>query len=63
MTLDAPPNRPLASSNRLLPFLGIDGLPIPSGGSKAVEASKTRMLPTQLVTQANAPEVYAKGNG
>ena len=73
-------------------FLGIDGLPIPSGGIKAVEAGrlaatfvyptggreavasaksilvdcakvpKTQMLPTQLVTRANAAEVYARGN-
>jgi ribose transport system substrate-binding protein len=73
-------------------FVGIDGLPIPSGGIKAVEAgrlaatfvyptggreavasaksilvdcakpAKTQLLPTQLVTQANAAEVYAKGN-
>ncbi|WP_410674804.1 substrate-binding domain-containing protein [Amycolatopsis sp. cmx-4-68] len=73
-------------------FLGIDGLPIPSGGIKAVEAgrlaatfvyptggreavaaakgilldcakpAKTQLLPTQLVTRANAAEVYAKGN-
>lgn len=74
-------------------FIGIDGLPIPSGGIKAVEAgrlaatfvyptggreavasaksilvgcakpAKTQMLPTQLVTRANAAEVYARGNG
>ncbi|HEY3470498.1 MAG TPA: substrate-binding domain-containing protein [Amycolatopsis sp.] len=82
-----------AGLDRKIKFLGIDGLPIPSGGIKAVEAgrlaatfvyptggreavesaksiligcakpTKTRMLPTQLVTQANAAEVYAKANG
>lgn len=82
-----------AGLDRKIKFLGIDGLPIPSGGIKAVEAGrlaatfvyptggreavesaksiligcakppKTRMLPTQLVTQANAAEVYAKANG
>jgi ribose transport system substrate-binding protein len=73
-------------------FIGIDGLPIPPGGIKAVEAGrlaatfvyptggreavasaksilldcaeppKTQLLPTQLVTRANAAEVYAKAN-
>jgi ribose transport system substrate-binding protein len=81
-----------AGLDKKIKFLGIDGLPIPSGGIKAVEAgrlaatfvyptggreavasaksilldcakpAKTQMLPTQLVTQANAAEVYAKGN-
>jgi ribose transport system substrate-binding protein len=81
-----------AGLDKKIKFLGIDGLPIPSGGIKAVEAgrlaatfvyptggreavasaksilldcakpAKTQMLPTQLVTQENAAEVYAKGN-
>ncbi|MEV7036908.1 substrate-binding domain-containing protein [Amycolatopsis sp. NPDC051061] len=81
-----------AGLDQKIKFIGIDGLPIPSGGIKAVEAgrlaatfvyptggreavasaksilidcakpAKTQMLPTQLVTQANAAEVYAKGN-
>jgi ribose transport system substrate-binding protein len=81
-----------AGLDQKIKFLGIDGLPIPSGGIKAVEAgrlaatfvyptggreavasaksilvdcaqpAKTQMLQTQLVTQANAAEVYAKGN-
>ncbi|MFJ9780410.1 substrate-binding domain-containing protein [Amycolatopsis sp. NPDC101161] len=82
-----------AGLDKKVKFIGIDGLPIPSGGIKAVEAgrlaatfvyptggreavasaksilvdcakpAKTQMLPTQLVTQANAAEVYARGNG
>lgn len=82
-----------AGLDKKVKFIGIDGLPIPSGGIKAVEAGrlaatfvyptggreavasaksilvdcakppKTQMLPTQLVTQANAAEVYARGNG
>lgn len=82
-----------AGLDRKVKFIGIDGLPIPSGGIKAVEAGrlaatfvyptggreavasakgilvdcakppKTQLLPTQLVTQANAAEVYARGNG
>ncbi|WP_329055876.1 substrate-binding domain-containing protein [Amycolatopsis sp. NBC_01488] len=82
-----------AGLDRKIKFIGIDGLPIPSGGIKAVEAgrlaatfvyptggreavasaksilvdcakpAKTQLLPTQLVTPANAAEVYAKGNG
>ncbi|MEV4150348.1 substrate-binding domain-containing protein [Amycolatopsis sp. NPDC049691] len=81
-----------AGLDQKVKFIGIDGLPIPSGGIKAVEAgrlaatfvyptggreavasaksilvdcakpAKTQMLPTQLVTRANAAEVYAKGN-
>ncbi|WP_284745758.1 substrate-binding domain-containing protein [Amycolatopsis sp. RTGN1] len=81
-----------AGLDQKIKFIGIDGLPIPPGGIKAVEAgrlaatfvyptggreavesaksilvdcakpAKTQMLPTQLVTQANAAEVYAKGN-
>jgi ribose transport system substrate-binding protein len=82
-----------AGLDRKVKFIGIDGLPIPSGGIKAVEAGrlaatfvyptggreavasaksilvdcakppKTQLLSTQLVTQANAAEVYARGNG
>lgn len=82
-----------AGLDKKVKFIGIDGLPIPSGGIKAVAAGrlaatfvyptggreavasaksilvdcakppKTQMLPTQLVTQANAAEVYARGNG
>lgn len=74
-------------------FIGIDALPIPSGGIKAVEQGrlsatfvyptagkeaieaakkilvdcqqvpKTQTLQTQLITQENAAEVYAKANG
>jgi ribose transport system substrate-binding protein len=81
-----------AGLDKKIKFLGIDGLPIPSGGIKAVEAGrlaatfvyptggreavasaksilvdcaklpKTQLLPTQLVTRANAAEVYAKAN-
>ncbi|MET0235889.1 MAG: substrate-binding domain-containing protein [Kibdelosporangium sp.] len=76
-----------------LKFIGIDGLPIPAGGLKAVEAGRlsatliyptagreavdsakkilvdcrqvprTQTLQTQLITKANATEVYAKANG
>ncbi len=81
-----------AGLDQKIKFIGIDGLPIPTGGVKAVEAGrlaatfvyptggreavdaakkllvdcgkteKTQLLQTQLVTQANAAEVYAKGN-
>ena len=81
-----------AGLDKKLRFIGIDGLPQPAGGIKAVEAGrlaatfvyptagreavdaakkmlvdcgkteKTQLLQTQLVTQANAAEVYAKGN-
>lgn len=81
-----------AGLDKKIKFIGIDGLPIPAGGVKAVEAGrlaatfvyptagreavdaakkilvdcgkteKTQLLQTQLVTQANAAEVYAKGN-
>jgi ribose transport system substrate-binding protein len=81
-----------AGKQDALKFIGIDGLPIPSGGLKAVEAGrlsatliyptagkeavesakkilvdcqqvpKTQTLQTQLITKANATEVYAKAN-
>jgi ribose transport system substrate-binding protein len=81
-----------AGLDKKIKFIGIDGLPIPPGGIKAVEAgrlaatfvyptggreavasaksiligcaepAKAQLLPTQLVTQANAAEVYAKAN-
>jgi ribose transport system substrate-binding protein len=82
-----------AGKQDALKFIGIDGLPIPAGGLKAVEAGrlsatliyptagkeavesakkilvdcqqvpKTQTLQTQLITKANATEVYAKANG
>ncbi|MBP2324529.1 ribose transport system substrate-binding protein [Kibdelosporangium banguiense] len=82
-----------AGKQDTLKFIGIDGLPIPSGGLKAVEAGrlsatliyptagreavesakkilvdcqqipKTQTLQTQLITKANATEVYARANG
>ncbi|SFQ70849.1 ribose transport system substrate-binding protein [Amycolatopsis arida] len=81
-----------AGRDQQLKFIGIDGLPIPSGGIKAVEAGrlsatfiyptggqeaidaakallidcqqvpKTQILPTQLVTQENATEIYDRAN-
>jgi len=81
-----------AGLDQKIKFIGIDGLPQPAGGVKAVEAGrlaatfvyptagreavdaakkilvdcgkteKAQLLQTQLVTQANAAEVYAKGN-
>ncbi|NYI86583.1 ribose transport system substrate-binding protein [Saccharopolyspora hordei] len=82
-----------AAGRHDLKFVGIDGLPIPSGGIKAVEEGrlqatnlyptggkeaveaakkllidcqpvpKTQTLQTELVTQENAAEVYARLNG
>ncbi|HEY0636573.1 MAG TPA: substrate-binding domain-containing protein [Pseudonocardiaceae bacterium] len=82
-----------AGRDQQLKFIGIDALPIPSGGIQAVldgrlsatftyptggaeaiaaakallvdctDVPKTQTLPTQLITPANAAEVYAKANG